>query len=187
VSQPTFTWTPTAQDYERALRLWRDASGAAARTRMIGATLMAFGFVVTVFTLTVLRAASLAFIPLVGVMGIGLVWYLDLPSRWGLRGAVARTPAMLQPTTVTVETDGLHVANPSGRDILPWSALAAHVESDELMLVGLSLDSPAVSGILSRSATTGGSAWDTAANRVRTHVPVHPRIAHLRERRATGT
>ena len=183
-SSPAFAWTPTVDDYERALRLWRAGSGAAARTRMIGATLMALGFITTYFSLTVIRSVPLSVIPLVFVLGIGLVWFLDLPARIGIRQAVRSTPAMLQPLRVEVGTKGLTASNPSGSETFPWSGFAAYIESDELMLVGLSLDSPAAIGILPRDATTNGAAWDTATARVRANVPLHPRLAHLHERKA---
>lgn len=184
MSQPTFSWAPTAADYEVALEVWRDASGARARTRMIGATLMAFGALVSIFALTQVRSLGLAFIPLVGVVGIGWIWNRDLPARWGLRGALSRTPAMLEPTTIVVEREGLLVSNGTGSQRFAWSEFAACMETDDLMLLGLSLDSPAVSGILARKAAGSGTEWDTATARVRSHVPVHPRIAHLREKKA---
>jgi hypothetical protein len=184
VSQPTLTWTPTAADYQTALAVWRDASGATARTRMMGATLMAFGAIVSIFALTQIRALGLALIPLVGVVGIGWIWNRDLPSRWGLRGAISRSPAMLEPTTIVVEREGLLVSNGAGSQRIAWSEFAAHMETDDLMLLGLSLDSPAVSGILARRAAASGADWDTATARVRSHVPVHPRIAHLRAKKA---
>lgn len=182
-SAPVFAWTPTLDEYERALRLWRAGSGAAARTRMIGATLMGLGFITTYFSLTVIRSVPLAVVPLVFVLGIGLVWFLDLPARMGIRQAVRSTPAMLQPLRVEVGAQGLTASNPSGTETFPWSAFAAYIESDELMLVGLSLDSPAAIGILAREAAADGAAWDAGTARVRANVALHPRMAHLRDRR----
>lgn len=183
MSQPTFSWTPTTDDYETALAVWRGGSGASARTRMLGATLIALGAVLTIFSLTQLRSLSLALVPLVGIVGIGFVWQRDLPARWGLRSAISRNPAMLQPTTVVVDKDGLLVSNPSGQQRLAWKEFTAQMESDDLMLIGITLDSPAVSGILPRSAASDGAAWDAATARIRSNVAVHPRIAHLREKK----
>ncbi len=97
---PTFSWTPTPQDYEVALRLWRDGSGAAARTRMMGATILALGFITTYFALTLVRPIWLAVIPFVGIVGVGVLWFRDLPARLGLRQVVSSSPEMLQPLTL---------------------------------------------------------------------------------------
>lgn len=182
-SAPSFRWTPTPKDYEVALRLWRDGSGAAARTRMMGATLLALGFITTYFAVTLVRPAWLALIPLVGIVGVGVLWFRDLPARIGLRQVVSSSPEMLQPLTLVVDQDGITASNPTGTEQFPWSAFVACIESDELMLVGMSLDSPAAVGILRRDAAVDGAAWDAATARVRSMVPPHPRIAHLRERK----
>ncbi|HET7900955.1 MAG TPA: hypothetical protein VFL59_07180 [Candidatus Nanopelagicales bacterium] len=181
---PTFRWTPTPKDYEAALRLWRDGSGASARTRMIGATLLALGFITTYFALTLVQPAWLALIPFFGIIGVGLVWFRDLPARIGLRQVVSSTPEMLQPLTIVVDKDGLTASNPTGTETFPWASFAACIESDSMMLLGLSLDSPAAIGILKREAAVDGPSWDAATARVRSVVPAHPRIAHLRDKKA---
>jgi hypothetical protein len=180
---PAFAWTPTPKDYEEALRVWRDGSGASARTRMMGATLMAVGFIITYAALTMVRPAWLALLPFLGIIGVGFLWFRDLPARLGLRQVVSSSPEMLQPLSIVVDQDGITASNPTGTERFPWSTFVAHIESDTLMLLGLSLDSPAAIGILKREAAADGAAWDAATARVRSQVPPHPRIAHLRERR----
>ncbi len=182
--EPDFVWTPTTNDYEVALRLWRDGSGSASRTRMIGSTLLALGFIVTFVAVAYVHAGWLALVPFVGIIGVGLMWWLDLPARLGLRQVVSSSPEMLQPLTQVVDGFGITASNPSGTERFPWSAFVAHIESDEMMVLGLSLGSPAAVGILKRDAASSASAWEAATARVRAQVPPHPRIAHLRERRA---
>ena len=181
---PTFSWTPTPQDYEVALRLWRDGSGAAARTRMMGATILALGFITTYFALTLVRPIWLAVIPFVGIVGVGVLWSRDLPALLGLRQVVSSSPEMLQPLTLVVDKDGITASNPTGTETFPWSDFVAHIESGSMMLLGLTLDSPAAIGILKRDAAADGAAWDAATARARSQVPQHPRVAHLREKKA---
>ncbi|MFN8158885.1 MAG: hypothetical protein U0R68_15820 [Candidatus Nanopelagicales bacterium] len=180
---PSFVWTPTSQDYEAALRLWRDGSGSAARTRMLGSTLIAIGFVVTFVAVAYVHAGWLALVPFLGIVGIGAMWWADLPARIGLRQVVSSTPEMLQPLSVVVDQRGLTATNPSGTEQFPWSVFVAYIESDTMMVLGMSLDSPAAVGILKEDAAVGDLTWETATDRVRANVDVHPRIAHLRERR----
>lgn len=181
---PDFAWTPTSHDYEAALRLWRDGSGSAARTRMIGSTLIALGFIVTFVAVAYVHAGWLALVPFLGIIGVGLLWFLDLPSRLGLRQVVSSTPEMVQPLTQTLDQSGMTASNPSGTERFPWSSFVAHIEGTDMIVLGLSLSSPAAVGILKRDAATSETAWEAALVRVRAQVPPHPRIAHLRERRA---
>lgn len=182
-SEPSFVWTPTPQDYESALRLWRDGSGSAARTRMMGSTLVAVGFVVTFAAVALVHASWWALVPFLGICGIGLMWWLGLPARIGLRQVVSSSPEMLQPLTVVVDDQGLTASNPTGTERFPWSSFVAYVESDTMMVLGLSLDSPAAVGVLKEEAAVSGPAWVATTDRVRASVDVHPRIAYLRERR----
>lgn len=182
-SAPSFVWTPTAQDYESALRLWRDGSGGAARTRMMGSTLIAVGFIVTFVAVAFVHASWWALVPFLGICGIGLMWWLDLPARLGLRQVVSSSPEMLQPLTLVIDQKGITASNPTGTELFPWSAFAAFVESDSMMVLGLTLDSPAAVGVLKQDAAVSTTAWEAATDRVRANVDVHPRIAHLRERR----
>lgn len=182
-SSPSFVWTPTAQDYESALRLWRDGSGGAARTRMMGSTLIAVGFVVTFVSVAYLHASWWALVPFLGICGVGLMWWLDLPARIGVRQVVSSTPEMLQPLTVVVDQRGLTASNPTGTEQFPWSSFVAYIESDTMMVLGRTLDSPAAVGILKVDSAVSHDAWSAATDRVRANVDVHPRIAHLRSRR----
>jgi hypothetical protein len=182
-SAPSFVWTPTAQDYETALRLWRDGSGGAARTRMMGSTIIAIGFIITFVSVAFVHASWWALVPFLGICGVGLMWWLDLPARIGVRQVVSSSPEMLQPLTLVVDPRGITASNPTGTEQFPWSTFVAYVESDTMLVLGLTLDSPAAVGILKHDAAVSDDAWSAATDRVRANVDVHPRIAHLRDRR----
>lgn len=176
----TLSWTPTRQEYERALRLWRDASGQRQRARNRGATVAAAGFVLLVFILVSgggnrgLAAAA----PLV-LLVVGIVWWRDVVPYWGLRRTLRRAPALLAPVEVTVDKDGLVTRTAGVTQRFDWKRFAAYVEIPDLLLLGLTPDSPAVSGILPRSAASSSHVWDSVTARVRRQVPLHPRLAHL--------
>ena len=128
--------------------------------------------------------------PVVGVAGVvceafpeGALWWADLPARIGLRQVVSSTPEMLQPLSVVVDQRGLTATNPSGTEQFPWSQFVAYIESDSMMVLGMSLDSPTAVGILKQDAAVGDLTWQAATDRVRANVAVHPRIAHLRTKK----
>jgi hypothetical protein len=179
-SDLTLSWTPTLSEYERALKLWRDAAGQRQRSRNRGATVATAGFVLLVFVL--LSGGSnraLAAVAPVVLLVVGLVWRSDLVPVWGLRRTVRRAPALLEPVTVTVGKDGLVSRTGAATQRFGWSSFTAYVEIPDMLLLGLSLDTPAVSGILPRSAASSTSVWDSVTARARRNVPLHPRLAHL--------
>jgi len=175
----TLAWTPTQQEYVRALKLWRDASGQRQRSRNRGLTVVAAGLVLFVFVAASggTRAVAVA-APLVLVV-VGFVWFRDLVPYWGLRRAIRKAPALLAPVTVTVDKDGITSVTGSVTQRFDWNRFAAFVEIPDLLLLGLSLDSPAVSGILPRSAASSTGVWDAVTSRARRSVPLHPRLAQL--------
>ena len=181
----TLQWTPTLAEYERALGLWRDASGQKQRMRNRGMAISVFSIVLMgVVLANATGARLLALVPLLVVLAIGVVWFRDLIAYWGLRRTVASTPALLEPVTVTVDREGVRSTTASGSVVIEWARWAAHIEIADLVLLGLSYDSPAVSGILPRSSAATGAAWDAVTARIRTQVPLHPRLVHLAEREA---
>jgi hypothetical protein len=181
----TLQWTPTLQEYERALGLWRDASGQKQRMRNRGMAICVFAILLMGVALAQTRGTRLVvLLPLLLVLAIGVIWFRDLIPYWGLRRTVRSTPALLEPVTVTVDREGVRSTTASGSVFLEWPRWAAHIEIADLVLLGLSYESPAVSGILPRSAAPTGAAWDAVAARVRTTVPMHPRLVRLAERDA---
>jgi len=98
----TLAWTPTQQEYVRALKLWRDASGQRQRSRNRGLTVVAAGLVLFVFVAASggTRAVAVA-APLVLVV-VGFVWFRDLVPYWGLRRAIRKAPALLAPVTLVM-------------------------------------------------------------------------------------
>ena len=183
----TLQWTPTVAEYERALGLWRDASGQKQRMRNRGMAISVFAVVLMGIVLANTRGARLiALLPLLLVLAIGVIWFRDLIPYWGLRRTLASAPALLDPVTITVDRDGLRSTTASGSVYFEWSLWAVHIEIADLVLLGLSYESPAVSGILPRSSAPTGAAWDAVTARIRTHVPQHPRVARLAEHEARG-
>ena len=179
----TLSWTPTQREYERALRLWRDASGQRQRSRNRGATVCAAGFVLLGFVLVNGGGARvLALVAPLVLLVVGIVWWRDVVPRWGLRRAIRKAPALLEPVTVTVDKDGLTSSTGSVSQRFDWSRFAAYVEIPDLLLLGLSTESPAVSGILPRSSASSSNVWDAVTARARRNVPLHPRLAALESR-----
>lgn len=176
----TLSWMPTRREYERAMRLWRDASGQRQRSRNRGATVAAAGFLLLMFVVTSGGGAKALAItaPLV-LMVVGVVWWRDMVPYWGLRRALRKAPALLEPVTVTVDKEGLTSRTGTVSQRFDWSRFAAYVEIPDLLVLGLSPDSPAVSGILPRSAASSSGVWDAVTARARRSVPLHPRLAAL--------
>ena len=183
----TLQWTPTLKEYERALGLWRDASGQKQRMRNRGMAISVFAIVLMGIVLANSRGSRLlAILPLLFVLAVGIAWFRDVIAYWGLRRTVASTPALLEPVTITVDKEGVRSTTPAGSVFVEWSRWVAHIEIADLVLLGLSYESPAVGGILPRSAAPTGAAWDAVTARIRTQVPLHPRVARLAEHEARG-
>lgn len=181
----TLAWTPTRRDYQRALRLWRDASGQRQRSRNRGATVAVAGFILLMFVVTSGGGAKALAItaPLVLIV-VGLVWWRDIVPYWGLRRTIRRAPALLEPVTITVDKGGLTSLTGSVSQRFDWTRFAAYVEIPDLLVLGLSPDSPAVSGILPRSAAGSSTVWDSVTARARRNVPLHPRLAAIEAQKA---
>ena len=181
----TLAWTPTEREYVRALRLWRDASGQRQRSRNRGATVCAAGFVLLVFVLVSGGGSKgLAVTAPLVLLVVGIVWWRDIVPVWGLRRTIRKAPALLEPVTITVDKDGLTSRTGTVSQRFDWNRFAAYVEIPDLLLLGLSPDSPAVSGIIPRSAASSANVWEAVTARARRNVPLHPRLAGLAARKA---
>ena len=174
------SWTPTRQEYERALGLWRDASGQRQRSRTRGATLAALGIILMGFAISSGGMKyPIAVLPLAGVIVIGAIWWRDRIPYWGLRSALRRTPSLVAPVEIRVSPETFTSRSDERIQRFAWSEFTARVDISDLVLLGMSPNSPAIAGIVPRSAASSEAAWDTFVSRARARVPLHPRLARM--------
>jgi hypothetical protein len=175
----TLTWTPTREDWERSVRVWRDVSGAARLRRIWGVVLILLGgswLAVGLRAIAAGQSGALPWLlPPIVVTVLGIMNVTDLTGAFARARSLSKSPALLLPTSVTLTDADVFGGTALASQRFPWDFWAAVITLPDMLLLSTGVKVTETLLTLPRRGLLEPDQWDEMVTLVESNVPRHPR------------